>query len=306
MLTVGWAVSLYLESLGPRPSARRYLSVYEQHIYPRGFEDIPLADLTRYQVMLLAQQLKHINSQCAKAVGLLSQAYTWASCTIDPSSARPLYDGPNPAAHAMKFAKVKTPGPREVLMHRSEIVALLNGLPRLCPKYQAFFVTRLLTPGRITELCAMRRDAVDQTGKWFKQKTKNGRPQYILIPRQAMAYLQKIPADGEYFFMGHYGKPLCTDAPRKIWEKFRKEIGLDRIQLLDFRRTLATYLYSEIKADDLTAKAVLNHYDGRPVAIYTRLNYDKLSEIIQAYADWLWSLGQSCGDEILGQRAPIA
>lgn len=25
-----------------------------------------------------------------------------------------------------------------------------------------------------------------------------------------------------------------------------------------------TFLYNEIKADDLTAKAVLNYYDGRP------------------------------------------
>ena len=60
--------------------------------------------------------------------------------------------------------------------------------------------------------------------------------------------------------------------------------------LLDFRRTLASYLYNEIKADDLTAKAVLNHYDSRPVAIYTRLNFEKISEIIQSYADWMWAL----------------
>lgn len=100
--------------------------------------------------------------------------------------------------------------------------------------------------------------------------------------------------------MGHYGQPLSTDAPRKIWERFRVQIGLERIQLLDFRRTLSTYLYTEIKADDLTAKAVLNHYDGRPVAIYTRLNYDKLGEIIQAYADWLWRLGEPRRLQVLG------
>jgi len=59
---------------------------------------------------------------------------------------------------------------------------------------------------------------------------------------------------------------------------------------LNFRRTLASYLYTEIRADELTAKAVLNHYDGRPVAVYTRLNYDRLAEIIQAYADWVCKL----------------
>jgi len=65
------------------------------------------------------------------------------------------------------------------------------------------------------------------------------------------------------------------------------------VQLLDFRRTFVSYLCTEIKADDLTAKAVLNHYDGRPVAVYTRLNYDRLATIIQACADWIWQLKPS-------------
>lgn len=65
---------------------------------------------------------------------------------------------------------------------------------------------------------------------------------------------------------------------------------MQSVQLLDFRRTLATFLYNEIKADDLTAKAVLNYYDARPVAVYTSLNYDRLAAIIQQYADWIWQL----------------
>ncbi len=42
--------------------------------------------------------------------------------------------------------------------------------------------------------------------------------------------------------------------------------------------------------DDLTIKALLNHYDGRPVAIYPRLDVEYLAKILQGYADWLWSL----------------
>ena len=88
--------------------------------------------------------------------------------------------------------------------------------------------------------------------------------------------------------MGVYGRPMQGESARKVWSKLRTDLKMHDVQLLDFRRTLATYLYSEIKADDLTAKAVLNHFDGRPVAVYTRLNYDKLALVIQAYADWIW------------------
>jgi hypothetical protein len=58
-------------------------------------------------------------------------------------------------------------------------------------------------------------------------------------------------------------------------------------------QALAIYLYRlhrRQEVDDLTIKALLNHYDGRPVAIYTRLDVEYLSKILQGYADWLWSL----------------
>ena len=136
----------------------------------------------------------------------------------------------------------------------------------------------------------MRWDAIDATGKWLKRVTKNKRPQYVQIPIQALRYIRALPRSGEFVFPGHYGHSLREGSARKVWERLRIDLQMPDLWLLDFRRTLASYLYNEIKADDLTAKAVLNHYDSRPVAIYTRLNYDKLAEIIQAYADWMWAL----------------
>ena len=147
----------------------------------------------------------------------------------------------------------------------------------------------------------MRRDAVNlDSGKWFKRLTKTGRPQFVLIPRQALDYLRQLPHEGDYFFMGVYGRPLQRESARKVWATLRRDLGMADVQLLDFRRTLASYLYTEIRADELTAKAVLNHYDGRPVAVYTRLNYDRLAEIIQQYADWIWQLHPQGGSHAQG------
>lgn len=286
-LTFGQLLSGYIAWLQVRPSAARYRQIYQSYFLKSHLHDRPADAITRNDVLLIKQTYAHTPAQCSKALGCIKQAYNWGMDQIDPATNQPIYTGQNPAWRVTKHDYI----PRERLMDLSEIRVILAGLEFLSLKYQAFLVVRLLTPSRIKEICGMRRDAVNlETGKWLKRFTKNKRPQYVLIPRQALAYLRQLPIEGDYFFMGAYGHSLHPEAPRKIWSRFCKDLGLQDLQLLDFRRTLASYLYTEIKADDLTAKAVLNHYDGRPVAIYTRLNYDQLAPIVQAYADWIWRL----------------
>jgi integrase len=110
------------------------------------------------------------------------------------------------------------------------------------------------------------------------------------IPMRALVYLRQLPIEGDYFFMGAYGRPLLAESARKVWVRFRLHLGMPDVWLLDFRRTLASYCYMVAKCDDLTTKALLNHYDPRPIAIYTRLSYDYLKEIMEAYAEWMWAL----------------
>ena len=40
-------------------------------------------------------------------------------------------------------------------------------------------------------------------------------------------------------------------------------------------------------------KALLNHYDGRPVVVNTRLDGEHLARILQGYVDWLWGLTEA-------------
>lgn len=294
-LTFGRMLTIYIDSLGSRPSGAKYRQIYRQLFEGQPLAQKTAATVTRHEIQLFRQQHESTPSHCRKAMQLICQSYNYALRTVDARTAIPLYDGPNPAAGIRK-PSVRS---RERVMHRSEIVLLLDSLEFLSAKYQAFFVTRLLTPCRLKELCAMRRDAVDlTTGKWFKQITKNGRPQYTLIPRQALVYLDRLPVDGGYFFMGAGGRPMVREAARKIWGALRQDLRMTDVQLLDFRRTLASYLYTEVKADDLTAKAVLNHYDGRPVAIYTRLNFDQIAALIQQYADWVWALKRTPSEPV--------
>lgn len=284
-MTFGELFSLYHAHLGDRHSAIRYLYLYRQYFQPwdaRGLDTI-----TRTEVLYFRQQHQRTPEQCRKGLGLIRQMYNWARGRIDPKTMRCMYEGPNPALGVTPPAAIS----RERVMDLSEIKALLANLDALPLKYQAFLLLRLLAAGRITELCTMRRDCVDlHSGKWFKPETKNGRSQYMHIPSRALVYLRRLPFEGEYFFMGTYGHPLQPSSARKVWQRFRRYLNMPDVWLLDFRRTLASYLYMHLKADDTLVRAVLCHYDPRPVAIYTRLDYDFLKAAMEKYAEWIWQL----------------
>lgn len=285
--TFGELAQEYLHSLEGKPSGARYRRLYLQVFAAQGWSKRSLQSITRYDVLLLQQSLAPTPAQAAKALGFLRQAYNYGRNTIDRQRRRPLYAGENPAL-GIRCARGTS---RSRVMTEREIGLLLRGLPRLTPKYRAFYLCRILAPGRITELCRMRREHLSDTGRWVKPLTKNGTAQYTYLPTQAMQAVRAMGGSGEWVFAGHGGRPLTGMAVRKAWRSHARTLGIEGVQLLDFRRTLATYLYRQIKADDLLAKAVLNHYDGRPVAVYTRLDYDYLAGIIQRYADWVCSLG---------------
>jgi len=284
-MTFGELYSAYSASLGQRHSVIRYRYIYQQYFRPWDAREINT--ITRSEILYFRQQYQHTPEQCRKGLGLVRQMYNWARNVIDPKTMRCLYEGENPAWKV-------TPPPsiaREPVMDVSEIKAILANLDLLPLKYQALLLVRLLAAGRIKELCEMRRDCVNlETGKWFKGQTKTGRPQFMPIPIRALIYLRMLPVEGDYFWMGAYGRPLQVQSARKVWQRFRLHLNMPDVWLLDFRRTLASYLYMQQKADDTLVKAVLNHYDPRPVAIYTRLDYDFLKEVMERYAEWIWSL----------------
>jgi integrase len=204
------------------------------------------------------------------------------------------WTGENPA-RGIKAYRVYS---REVVMSERELVRLRDSLPVASPKYRAYFGLLLLTGCRMSEARTMRWTDLGEDGRWHKPTTKNGRPHLVPIPAQALAWIRDVPNQGSYIFMGLYGHPLSRAAAEKAWGSWRSAIGLDRIWLHDFRRTLMSYLYTILKADELTVKAVLNHYDNRPVAVYVRLNADYLATVLDGYAAWLSSLPPEGGSHV--------
>lgn len=281
-----------------KASQGEYAGIYRTY-FEESWGPLPLDQIHRFRVMELSQSLTPHPARANKVIGFVKQAYSWGQTTINPATHRPYWEGENPAWRVTRHDSFA----RERVMTHAEIATLFNDLDWYELKYQAFYINRLLVPCRLRELCGMRRDAVSDTGKWVKGKTKNGRPHVIHVPRQAMEYLAQLPptwldrhtytrVPHIYFFPGQYGQPLSPNSVQKMWRKHRESLHMPDLWLLDFRRTLHTYLYRVMKVDDLTAKALLNHYDSRPVAIYVRLDYDYLATILQGYADWVWQFKQ--------------
>lgn len=302
-MTFGKLLDRYIDSLAGRPAQRDYQQLQTQFFDGAEWRDREAEAVTRYDVLLLVQSLSATKSHANKVLGLIRQAYYWGSNTIDHEAKAPLYDGTNPAEKIKRYATKS----REVLMDFSQLRRLVSSLDLLCPKYYTFFTLRILAPGRIKELCDMKWTDLDlTTGKWTKHHTKTDRKQIVPLPKQALLTLQMYRAmsvdryDGtlfEYVFQGHRGRALLPESARKVWAGFRADLKMDEIWLLDFRRTLASYVYMHVKADEMLVKAILNHYDSRPCAVYTRLNFDFLAPIMQGYADWVWSFKQEVSDE---------
>ena len=294
-MTIRTLVLQYIAWLQARPSNVYFRQVYHHYLERQTWMDDPADCFNRADLILLKQDLAHVPSQGRRCIQLISQSYSWASQTVDRATRTVLYNGPNPVVGIRK----PSAGRREEKMDLSQLRLFLESIEFLSLKHRAILLVRLLSPNRITEVCHMRREHLDLvSGKWFKPHTKTGLKQYTYIPRQAreaitahlFATERRRGRYSEYIFEGIDGRPIRPASFRRIWWELRKQLRMPQIQLLDFRRTLASYLYNEIKADKLFAKAVLNHFDPDVTAIYVRLDYEKLATTLQAYADWIWTL----------------
>jgi integrase len=197
-----------------------------------------------------------------------------------------LWTGENPARQITLYPAYQ----REVVMTRHELVRLRDSLPECSVKYRAYFGQLLFTGCRMSEARMMRWEDLLPGRRWHKPTTKNGRPHVVPIPLVAWEWIQDVPRMGEFVYRGLYGHCLSRPAAEKAWMAHRQALGLSHIWLHDFRRTMMSYLYTELKADELTIKALLNHYDSRPIAIYTRLNLEFLAEVLERYSQWVGAL----------------
>jgi len=134
-------------------------------------------------------------------------------------------------------------------------------------------------------------------GHGSREKTKTGEHQELPLPTQLMPWLAAWKAirpcvrPCPYLFPGQeYGEPITPDLVRRRWHELRLILGMHGFWNYDLRRTLASYLSNDLKINDVTIRAILNHSDGSVLGHYCFKSFDSLTDPIQRYADWLWAL----------------
>jgi integrase len=174
---------------------------------------------------------------------------------------------------------------RDRVIADSELVRLRTALPLLSPKLRAFIILLFCTACRMGEACRAKWEHLDlEAGRWIKPTTKNGRSHTLPLARHAVIALKALPREGEYVFAGFYGRPWSRAAAEKAWGRLRIGLGMKDMVLHDIRRSVASRLY-EHERDPFLVKAILNHYDGSALAVYIRLQYDRIAAALQAHAD---------------------
>jgi integrase/DNA-binding CsgD family transcriptional regulator len=135
-----------------------------------------------------------------------------------------------------------------------------------------------------------------EMGSWLKGRTKTGENQELPLPTQLMPWIAAWRAIrpnnlSPYLFPGQWaGTPITENSVRRRWDRIRQVLGFTGLWNYDLRRTLTCSLGNELKIDDHTIRAIINHYDGTALSHYYVKSFDSLTGPIQLYADWLFSL----------------
>jgi integrase len=129
------------------------------------------------------------------------------------------------------------------------------------------------------------RDINFAAATWRIEQTKNGDPQTVHLPKQAMAILtaRKLVSESPWVFEGP-GKSGHLADPKKAWQRILAEAGIENLRIHDLRRTLGSYQAATGANGYIIGKS-LGHRSQQSTAIYARLNLDPVRESVNKATD---------------------
>jgi integrase len=153
-----------------------------------------------------------------------------------------------------------------------------------------FFMLSLLTGARKSNTLAMRWEEISFAAEtWRIAETKNGEPQTVHLPRQAVEILtaRKLASDGPWVFPGGGASGHLAD-PKKAWMRILAEAGIADLQIHDLRRTLGSWQAATGANSYIIGKS-LGHRSQQSTAIYARLNLDPVRESVNKATDAMFA-----------------
>jgi integrase len=191
----------------------------------------------------------------------------------------------NPAKGIKAYKEVK----RDRWVKPDELPRLAAAINRESNFYgsQAIWLYLLLGVRR-DELLRARWDDVDFSRNELRlSETKAGRVHYVPVSAPALAILCKLPRQigNPHILPGEIpGQHLVNI--QKIWQRVRKEAGIEDVRLHDLRRTLGSWLAQAGNSLHLIGR-VLNHSSQSTTAIYARFAQDNVRQALEDHGQKL-------------------
>jgi integrase len=157
-----------------------------------------------------------------------------------------------------------------------------------------FFLLAILTGARRSNLQAMRWQDVNlERAVWTIPKTKNGLPQTIPLPPEAVAILEHRKAEAihrETFVFPGPGKTGHLMEPKRAWDAVLKAAGIEDLRIHDLRRTLGSWQARQGASLAIIGKS-LGHRTHQATAIYARLDLDPVRQSVESATAAMFEAG---------------
>lgn len=288
-------------------TAKQYQDVMEDIVIP-AFGQLKMQDLTRQDVAELHQKLSNTPFRANRVLAVLSKFCNWAEVHGLRS------DNSNPCRLVKHYKENK----RTRYLNRDELLALGQSLRKaeqgwqdymaLCemarlsgtrvsldiepklkapPQATAAIMLLLLTGARKNEIAQLKWDDVDfASSQLHLADTKTGE-RVITLSRQAVAVLTSLPRqnDNPYVIYGE-GEDGYFQGLQKVWERIRKDAGLDDVRLHDLRHTYASISVGLNYSLHITG-GLLGHNQPSTTHRYAHLHSSPLHEANQGIGDSL-------------------
>jgi integrase len=201
------------------------------------------------------------------------------------------------AVETNPFARLKTAksASRDRYLSESEIRGVLANLSDLGGLYSHVVLMLLWTAARRGEVLGMKwREIHLEDGLWRipAERTKNGQPHDVMLPKQATELLQQRSStvDSEWVFPSPRwaDRPIRKDTLNHALRKAIPAWGIEHFGPHDLRRTVATHLTGKFACPRTVLTAILNHTDSSVTARYDRHRYQsEARRYLQVWANWL-------------------
>lgn len=192
----------------------------------------------------------------------------------------------NPASRIKLFPEIK----RDRFLQPDELPRFFNALIQDPDIYfRAFILLCLLVGQRRRNMQELRwADINFERRVIYIEKTKNGDPQAVPIPEQAIEILHELETfkTSEWVFPSKQSHSGHLENPQVRWRALLKRAGIENMRIHDLRRTFASYQAINGASNEIIGKA-LGDKSPAVIPIYARLTEAPVRQSIQAAADMI-------------------